>query len=138
MAELLRFIAAHLIFLLESGGFRIVDSRAGTPPGDGLVVMSSDIVRLRFVHDRSQMHADIQPCLDEESDWFGLGVARRWLLGDRPGFDYLDESAVVFLQDNLERIEAEWSNPAGLEASLKRLREERAQRADELFGRPPT
>lgn len=136
MAELLRFVAAHLMFLLEPGRYRIVDSRSGQSPGDGLVIVESECVRLRFVRDRSEMHADIQPCLGDGDDWFGIGVARRWLLGERPGFDYLDDSAVIFLREYLNGLETEWSTAAGREAGLHRLREERAARADELFGRP--
>jgi hypothetical protein len=112
MTELLRFIATHLMFLFDSGRYRIVESRVGRPSGDGSVVIESESVRLRCVRDRSQMHVDIQPCLDEGDDWFGIGVVRRWLLGDSPGFDYLDESSVAFLHENLDRIEAEWSTSA--------------------------
>ncbi len=136
MAELLRFIATHLMFLFDPGRYRIVDSRSGRPSGDGLVVIESDSVRVRFVRDRSQMHVDIQPCPDEGEDWFGIGVVRRWLLGESPGYDYLDESSVAFLRENLVRIEAEWSTRAGREVGMQRLRDERAARAEELFGKP--
>lgn len=137
MAELLRFIATHLMFLFESGRYRIIDSRSGRPSGDGLVIVESDAVRLRFVRDRSEMHADIQPRSADGDEWFGIGVARRWLLGERPGFDHLDDSAVSFLREHLDRLEAEWSTVLGREVGLQRLRDERAARADELFGRPP-
>lgn len=136
MAELLRFISTNLMFLFDAGGYRIVDSRSGQPSGDGLVVVESEFLRLRFVRDRSQMHVDLQLRKCDGEDWFGLGVVRRWLLGDRPGFDHLDESSALFLRDNLERLEDEVSRGSGCNHALARLRDERAARADELFGRP--
>lgn len=138
MAELLRFMATHLMFLFDSGKYRIVDSRSGRPAGDGLVVVESDSVRFRLVRDRSEMHLDIQPNPTDNGEWFGIGVVRRWLLGERPGYDYLDASTVSFLRDHLATIEAQWSDTAGREAGLRRLLEERAARADELFGKPPS
>jgi hypothetical protein len=137
MAELLRFIATQLMFLFDEGRYRIVDSRSGKPAGDGLVVVESEAVRLRFVRDRSRLSADIQPCVDGVDDWFGIGVARRWILGERPGYDHLDESSVAFLRDHLGRIETEWSTSSGRETGLHRMRAERSARADELFGKPP-
>jgi hypothetical protein len=73
------------MFLFDSGRYRIVDSRSGRPSGDGMVVIESESVPPRFVRDRSEMLA-IQPCPDEGEDRFGIGVVRRWLLGDSPGF----------------------------------------------------
>lgn len=138
MTELLKFMASHLAFLFETGRYRIVDSRSGRPAGDALVVLESATVRLRLVHDRSQIHLDIQPNPCGSGDWYGIGVVRRWKAGDRPGLDDLDESSVAFLQRELDGIEAEWSTEQGRQAGTDRLNEEREARADELFGRPPT
>ena len=138
MTELLRFMASYLTFLFETGKYRIVDSRSGRPAGDALVVLESPTVRLRLVHDRSQIHLDIQPNPPGPGGWYGIGVARRWKAGDRPGLDDLDESCVAFLRRELDGIEAEWSTEQGRQAGLDRLNEEQEARADELFGRPPT
>ena len=137
MAELLIFMASHLAFLFETGKYRIVDSRSGRPAGDALVVLESANVRLRVVHDRSQLHLDIQPNPAGHGDWYGIGIARRWRAGDRPGLDDLDESSIAFLRQELDGIEKEWSTEGGRQAGLDRLNEEREARADELFGRPP-
>ena len=101
-------------------------------------MVESDSVRLRLVSDRSEMHLDVQPNPAEGDEWFGIGLVRRWLLGERPGYDHLDASTVSLLRDHLAAIEAEWSDSAGREAGLGRLSEERAARADDLFGKPPS
>ena len=137
MTELLRFMVSYLTFLFETGKYRIVDSRSGRPAGDALVVLESPTVRLRLVLDRSQIYLDIQPNPPGPGGWYGIGVARRWKAGDRPGLDDLDESCVAFLRRELDGIEAEWSTEQGRQAGLDRLNEEREVRADELFGRPP-
>ena len=138
MAELLRFIASHLMFLFDSDRYRVIDSRSRGTSGDGFVVLESDSIRLRLVRDRSQMHLEIQPNPPDGEDWFGIGVARRWLLSERPGFDYLDESSVTFLRDHLGQLESELIGEGSRKRTLDRLRSERSARADEMFGRPPS
>ncbi len=125
------------MFLFESGGYRIVDSRARGTAGDALVVLESESLRLRLVRDRAEMSLDFQPNPPIDDDWIGVGVARRWLIDDRPGFDHLDESAVAFLREHLEDIEAGFARGAERGATLDQLRSVREERADELFGRPP-
>lgn len=135
MDELLRFVASHLMFLFESRGYRIVDSRTRGAARDGLLVLEAESLRLRLVRDRTEMHLDFQPNPSVDDDWIGIGVARRWLIDDRPGFDHLDDSAVAFLREHLEDIEAGFATQR--DATFDQLRSEREARADELFGRPP-
>ncbi len=137
MTELLRFLASHLVFLFESGRYRIVDSKTRGRSGDALIILESDSLRLRLDRDRSQMSLDVQPNPPDGEDWFGIGVFRRWLLGERPGFDHLDESAAVFLRDYLEKIETELFSVDERSQTLDRLRAEREARADERFGKLP-
>lgn len=137
MDELLRFMASNLMFLFESGRYRIVDSRARGTSEDALVVLESESLRLRLVRDRAEMHLDLQPNPPIDDEWIGMGVARRWLIDDRPGFDHLDELAVAFLREHLEDIESRFATGAERETTFDKLLSVREERADELFGRPP-
>lgn len=133
MDLILTFVADHLSWLWRGGRFQITDSRADrSNGGDGLLVVESEGLRIRFTCDRRQLMADVQPVQDP-ADWYSIDLLRRLWTGRPESSALLDASYARFLQLHLDEIEdlvagEEWP------AARDRLRELRVQRSKELFG----
>ena len=137
MEELLRFLITRSMFLFTLRGFRIVDSRTFGSSGDALIVLESASMRLRLVRDSAQMHLQVQPNQTDLDEWFGIGIARRWIVGERPGSDALDDQSVEFLHDQMDRLEAEFASAEGRDLAVARMRSEKRARAREMSKAPP-
>ncbi len=134
MTELLQVLASSLVFLLEPGRFRIVDSSSGSSFGDASVTLQSEGLRLELVRDRSQISIRLQPVGSPTDDWFWLGVLRRLLDGDRPGSDELDTAAINFIRRWLAELEDTVANAQGRDELVAQLVRAREERSKELFG----
>lgn len=135
MALILTFIAAHMGFLWDQARFRITGSDVtNVNGGDALLLVESDVLRLRFVRDRGQLVLDFQPVAgDAASEWFSVDLIRRLLLGKPETSGLLDESYAAFIGQHLDAIEDRFRSerwPA-TQADLNRLK---VKRAKELFG----
>ncbi|MCH8899294.1 MAG: hypothetical protein IH942_02230 [Acidobacteria bacterium] len=137
MVELLIFLASHLGFLLEPDRFRIVDSQSSASfGGDAFVVLESAALCLMVVRERLEISLEFQPAEGHDDDWFGIGVARRYFHGDRPGIDDLDISSVGDVEPLIDELEAQFADETQRSQLLKDLRTAREKRATELFGKP--
>lgn len=134
MSAILRFLADNCGFLFRSDRFRFVGSRAESAPGDALVVLESNLVRLRMTNDREQLFLDFQPVRGKKSDWYSLGLLRGVLKGDRGGSEALDATWAEFLSDSLDDLEQALGDPAQSEAFLRQLKDQERLRAKALFG----
>jgi hypothetical protein len=135
MTLILAFIAAHMGFLWEGARYHIVGSEVTTyNGGDALLVVESDVLRLRFIRDRGQLFLDVQPAAEsQEGTWFSIDLVRRLFLNHREMSAELDEGYAEFLRERLRVIEARFSASAWPDtfAQLKKLK---IKRAKELFG----
>lgn len=126
-------LATSLAFLVEPGRFRIVDSESTASfGGNASITLESLTMKIQLVRDRREISCRFQSIGSEE--WFWIGVARRLLIGDRPGSDDLDESAVEFLESSLGVLEEDLGDEAKRERLLVKLVEARDDRAREVFG----
>lgn len=128
MSEILQLLATRLAFLLEPGCFRIVHSESGSM-GNAIVVLESELMRVRISRDRSQLLSDIQFVASENQNWYGVHTVRSHVEGGR-STGLLDDGAIDFLRTNLTSIEQRVSTPdllAGLEAQLIEIQEQGAR-----------
>ncbi|MFC9689140.1 hypothetical protein ACFTSF_11410 [Kribbella sp. NPDC056951] len=134
MTLILAFIATHMGFLWDQARFRIAGSEVTTyNGGDALLLVESDVVRLRFVRDRGQLLLDFQPATGGISEWFSVDLIRRLMLGQPESSGLLDEGYAAFIGQHLDAIEGRFRPERWAEthAELKALK---VKRAKELFG----
>jgi hypothetical protein len=134
MSELLLFLATRLIYLLEPGRFRIVDSQLGSSQGgDALLVLESNKLRLRLTRDRDQFLMTFQP-LSVEKDWFSPGLMRGLFTGEPPKSEVLDDAWALELDPMLRELERRLSDPTESDATISGLKQQAKLRAKEMFG----
>lgn len=134
MTELLIFLATRLQFLFEPGDFRIVDSRAASSQGgDAMLVLESDLLRIRLTRDRGQMLMGFQP-LTGRRDWFSPGLLRGLLTGSRADSEVLNDAWAKELRETLPVLIARLADSEQAEKTVKELKRQAALRAKELFG----
>jgi hypothetical protein len=135
MTQILAFIVAHMEFLWVGARFRITGSEVTTVNGgNALLLVESDVIRLRFVRDRDQLFLDFQPIhAASSSEWFSVDLIRRLLLGQPEVSGLLDEGYAEFVRDRLDEIEDRFGDAtwAATRDELKRLK---VIRSREMFG----
>lgn len=135
MTDILAFIAAHMSFLWDQARFHVTGSEVtSTNGGNAVLLVESDILRLRFVQDRGQLLLDFQPVWDETSrEWYSVDLIRRLFVGMPETSGLLDEGYAAFIEKHLDAIEDRFRKAAWptTRAELKRLE---VQRAQEMFG----
>lgn len=135
MNLILAFIVAHMRYLWTGARFRITGSEVSTSNGgDALLIVESDVLRLRFVRDRGQLFLDFQPVVtDRPKEWYSVDLVRRLLLGQRETSALLDESYASFIHDELPEIESRFAQVRWPETHSE-LRKIQKVRAKEMFG----
>jgi hypothetical protein len=133
--ELLRFLITRFGYLFEPDRYRFVDSNSDRSFGDDAVVLlESEILRLRFSRDRSQLLLEFQPIQGRKDEWFSPGLLRGLLTGERGGSEVLSDEWASYLEPALDELEVRLKNPATHDATIAGLREQAKARAKELFG----
>ncbi len=135
MTKILAFIAQHMGYLWVGARFRIVGSEVTTSFATNAVLfVDSDRLRLRFISDREQLFMDFQPVTGAgPNDWYSIDIVRRMLQGKPERSAELDPSYAEFLRDNLDEIEARFSEE-NWPATRETLHKLELQRSKELFG----
>lgn len=135
MTEILIYLATHMTFLFEPGGFRFVDSRVDPSfGGDAVVVLESEILRIRITWDRAQLLLSIHPLEGRSNEWFSPGLLRGLLQGDRGGSEVLDADWAAFLSAAIPELESRLDEPTSEAETLAELRRQAQLRSKELFG----
>lgn len=133
MGSIISFIAEHMGYLWQGARFRIVGSEVSTSNGgDAVLVLESDILRLRFTRDKTQLFLHLQP-LTGDHKWFSIDVVRRHFTGIAERSSLLDISFAEFLRDGMEQIEQRFSSTEW-PATRRELHRIEVARAKELFG----
>jgi len=135
MTLILAFIATHPGFLWDEARFRITGSEVTTfNGGDALLVVESEVLRLRFVSDRGQLLLDFQPVSGgATSEWFSVDLIRRLMSGQPETSAVLDEGYAAFIRQNLDTIEGLFRTERWAETRAE-LKAVATKRAKELFG----
>ena len=127
--------------LLDEHGFRLVsESYEPASFGNGLIVLQSEDLRLRFVRDRGQVFADVGPSGQTGEHWHQLQRVMEFLqrhdspadASDARRAASLDELG-VWLKENYEGVRSlfrEDTYPSARDA-LRRFEKEKAQ---QMFG----
>ena len=92
--------------------------------GNAIVVLESELMRLRISRDRSQLLPDVQFVGSESKNWYGVHTVRTCFEGGE-STGLLDDGAINFLHTNLTTIEQRVSTPeltAIFEAELVEIR----------------
>lgn len=135
MTFILAFIAAHMGFLWDQARFRITGSDVTTVNGgNALLVVESDVLRLRFARDRGQLLLEFQPAsVGVSSEWFSVDLVRRLFLGQKETSGLLDEGYAAFIEQHLDAIEERFAAErwSSTRTELKALK---VKRAKEMFG----
>jgi hypothetical protein len=130
MTAILEFLVAHLAFLYAPGRYRFVDSGSVESFGNAYLDLESDTMRLRMIHDRSQLFLDFAPL--DGNDWFSLDVVRRLLTGERQESSELSPDYAAFLEREIGEIERRFRDER--DETVRALKELERVRAKELFG----
>lgn len=135
MTRILAFIVDYMGFLWSGARFKIVGSEVSTSNGgDALLLVESDLLRMRFVSDRTQLLLDLQPVGTSASkEWFSIDLVRRMFLGAREVSAVLDDSYAAFIQQYLGEIEESFSSE-NWPQTRSQLQTLKAKRAKEMFG----
>ena len=140
MNEILQFILTYCSFLYAGerygyGRYRFVDSRVGASfGGDAYLVLESEAMRMQFVRDRGELTLYFQGTSPKaRKRWFGLGVVRPLITGERVDSAVLNQSHAEFLSTHLEKIEALFTE-SNLANTIDALNGQERARAKELFG----
>jgi len=133
MNEILQFLLAHCSFLYETNRFKFVDSLVAEESfGNALLVLSSSILKLRFVRDRSQLFLDFQSVQQKgEMHWHSIHTVRQLITGEKQRSAELNEDYAAFLREHLDEIERRFSKDR-LKETLVALGELERIRAKEL------
>jgi hypothetical protein len=132
MRELLRTLAEHLVFLLDPGRYRLVNSYVGSTYGDAWVALEGEVLVWRVVRDRSQIFLECRECDGPNDKWYSTDVLIRLLTGQRVDSAELTEETANWVEQNLGEIESRFrTNLAG---TIDELQELKRKRAKELFG----
>jgi hypothetical protein len=130
MDAILTFLLKAGSFLYKEKGCRIVDSlHSDSFGGDGIVVLQSEKVRVRFVYDRGQLFTDFQRIGSKsKDDWVSVDIVRHYLTGKPGNSSEMTAESTMFLKDRFEDIEQMFSNKsfASTLADLRSLEKERA------------
>lgn len=129
--------------LLDAHGFRVVsESHEPASFGDGLIVLQSEDLRLRFVRDRGQIFADISPAGQAGDGWHQLQRVKEFLQRhDAPAEDASDarraaglDELSIWLTGNYERVRDLFREDTYLSArdALQKFEKEKAA---QMFGK---
>lgn len=133
MVAILLFLATKCAFLFTPNGYRFVDSQVGTSfGGDAYVILESNVVRLIFAWDRSQLLLEFQPVGGKARERFSLDLLKGVLTGVRGGSSLLDDDSAEFLGEHLAQLEACFADPERREETLTGLRQQARQRMKQL------
>lgn len=135
VGEILKFIATYMDFLWRGARFQIGDSEVSTVNGgNAYLVVESQIVRMRFVVDRSQLLLEFQRRTEGQlKTWYDVDLVYRLIEGNRDGSGLLDEHYARFVGANLDSIEQRFAADEWPDTEAK-LRELGTIRAREHFG----
>ncbi len=135
MTKILQFIAQHMGYLWVGARFQIAGSQVATSFGtDAVLFVDSSRLRLRFVSDRDQLSLDFRPVTGADPrHWYSIDIVRRMLQGKPETSSLLDRSYAEFLRDNLDEIEARFSEE-NWPSTRETLHKLELQRSKELFG----
>jgi hypothetical protein len=128
--------------LLDAHGFRLVsESHEPESFGDGLIVLQTEDLRLRFVRDRGQVYADVAPSGQIGDDWHQLQRVKEFLhRHDSPAADSDARRAVgidelgVWLKANYERVRTLFS-VAAYPSARDALKKFEKEKAEQMFGK---
>jgi hypothetical protein len=133
VVEILEFLLQYFKFLLLSERFHIVDSVVfGSFGGDAQLTITSEVIKMRFMRDRSQLFLDFQSTEQKtERNWFSIDIVAR-LLGKNRDTSVLDEEWAEFVRDHLDDIEVLFS-PDSLPMSVTAFHQYERERARKMF-----
>ena len=114
--------------------YRISDSSTtGSSTADASIVISGPNLAWRLVNNRGRFQIALAPNnLISRENWFWLSVVRQYLDGDED--TALDAAGILWLRDNLGRIEELFADEAAAVRSLDELRGLEDAIAERLFG----
>lgn len=125
--------------LLNEHGFRVV-SETHEPQhfGNGLLILESKDLRLRFVRDRGQVFADVGASGQTDDDWHQLQrvmefLNRRDAAADANRAFGLDELS-VWLKENYEKVRAVFQQEA-YPSTRDALKSFAKEKSEQMFGK---
>lgn len=107
MDQILRLLLEHLSFLYKDHEFRIVDSRHSRSfGGNGLIVLTDEIVMIRLVRDREQLFCDFKSYEDRRKKlgWYSIEIVRHFLTSEDDFRSFLDLDNIQFIRDLIADI----------------------------------
>lgn len=135
MEQILEFVVAHMGYLWRDARFRITGSEVTTSNGgNSIVVIESELLRMRLMTDRRQLFIDFQPVhTGRPKEWYSVDIIRRFYRGERETSGVLDASYAGFVGDHLDEIESLFS-PNQWEITREELIKLERKRSKEMFG----
>ena len=135
MTELLKYIISYCTDLYEKFGFKIVDSVATSSfGGNGMVILESDEIKLKFIRDREQMFLDFLSKYDtKKNNWYSLDLIRQLLTNEQKCHSLLNKDNGHFLKNNIARIIEIYKKPNAI-ATLQSLAILEKKRTKKMWG----
>jgi hypothetical protein len=139
MKTLLQFYLEHFDFLYLDPDYRITDSRtSGSPTMDAGFDLAGPVLNWSFHNDRGQLGFSVAPAALAKSpdNWFRLSLVRQYLDNFDETTVVTPEATVTWIRENLNRLEALFSDPNAAGACEELLALAKSL-ANKYFG-PPT
>lgn len=87
-----------------------------------MLVLSNDIVKLKFVYDRGQLFLDFNSCYDKnKNNWYSFDLIRQLVTGEEGYYSIMDNKNGKFLQRNIDQIMGMFAKPE-IEYTLTKLK----------------
>jgi len=133
--EILQVLVRWFAFLWKDGRYRITDSLVSTSfGGDAYLVISSDVLRLRFVRDRGQIFLDFQESwATKKAEWYSVDLVQRLMTGERQNTAEVNAETVLFVRDRLADIESRFGVKDEFRETKTALNALKKARAKEMF-----
>jgi hypothetical protein len=138
VTEILEYLAQYCCSFLWGGGYRIIDSRYSPQNfGNAMVLVASDLLRMRFILERGQLLLHLQEPEPKKPDKsYSIDIVCQLITGEKQASSLLNEAYADFLRKNIREIEAKFSDTANWNDTARRMHEFELQRGREMFGLP--
>jgi hypothetical protein len=121
-------------FLWERARYRITSSSVSkSNGGSAILIVESEVLRLRFISDRRQLMLDMQPTFEAAPSWCQADLVQRLLDNGGPRSGLLEESYAFWMKHHLSEIEDLFRRDAW-EATYERVLAIQRVREREMWG----
>lgn len=134
MDKILEYVKKHFSFLYENYKFKFIDTATSNSfGGEGVLLLSNEIIILKFINDKQQLFLDFQSVYDHKKQWYSIDLIRQLIFPEEKDHSLINKSNIKFLKENLDEILIKFSEPH-LKDVLNKLENLKDERADRLFG----